>query len=549
MQDKLKRFLGDVALPKTLGSEFAYCINYQFEDYRTKNLNRSRETMFLSEEDLTICHIEDLTCAPQLYNASHIAFEKSAILRRLNQMVLRRNDNDGRHEIIDVLGITELHLTAIDLYHFCKASEALYKALMSGAIGSAIIAESKIDYDSYNNLCYLKNSNHNRDIVNHENALMLIENMTKCWLADDLQIAAAACHVRLFRPTECPMFDNTLKGGAPQSDGMIKLIDEALETFDRVDALDARETEINIVKKEGHRQINQTEDIFDRMTSLVKTNGSDQPNTCIFRQINESATFKESQFIRDLGLDVRGQVMLALWREEHKDVLEEHVAERMRYARSRLVMLRNQLMPHRNHKSVALANQDRISPLLRLWLACEQAISLSVEDIAADKVISNCKKLSENSNSIQRAISVIANTHILEPVKTVDQSVLNLKSKIPSAPKVRAANRKTVHRLFFVLRSMIVLDPDHLPKAARTVRSATTGEFVKVKTAVQAADLMGAWYSFAELAEKLPDSEDPHSGIARQAAKFRDEYHRKPDPAGIKAVIESRGAMEWRLAS
>jgi hypothetical protein len=199
---------------------------------------------------------------------------------------------------------------------------------------------------------------------------------------------------------------------------------------------------------------------------------------------------RETQFIRDLGLEVRGQMQLAIWREEHRDDLEAYIAFRMRQARRAVAELRLELRAIRKcskARNVRLHSRLGVHPLVRLYLACERAVAWS----------------------------------------DVEGTIASEHPPIPQCLRVR--------KLFYALRCAIVKDLDYLPKSLKPTSMVVDNQVVRED---------GQPFSFAE----VWDAASARADCQEFATRYTSMAHAyAADYADGDVVAHAWGAISWRL--
>ena len=269
-----------------------------------------------------------------------------------------------------------------------------------------------------------------------EDVLNVIDHLLRYWLLDQLHGEALKCGERIYHPTGCDALDGGFTGSAPRMGAIAARIDRELQLLEKVSEFYHRDL------RSQKRSLNEANDVVGTLlvfrTSVAVCNSSAfAVSLCRY---GRPASVEETAFLRDLGLEAVAKWELDRLRREHGDQLEAIIEARMDFARRKMGQLRGEIDAIRNGGGRQRAyTRFGITPLARLWLACEAAVAWSLPG-----------KLGEKSPLTLAVKGIRAGGSVRRP-------------------KPHKSNVRKIRELFYALRCTTVQDPDHLPETLREV--------------------------------------------------------------------------------
>ena len=414
---------------------------------------------------------------------------KGAFLETLERMMDPGRDAHAMEVKGDALGIVEAELMAEDMIQIGSLDRHLFNLCVTGRFCEAIRFAPCSGYETL----WGSNDWTLDDILN------VIDHLARYWILDGLHDAARECHERIFHPTGCDVLDGEFTGSAPRMGGIAGRIDWELKVFEKVDKIYRRDL------RTDERNPNEAEDaarcllVFGTPTAKCTISA---PSVAL-RGYGRPAGVKETDFLRDLGREAVAKRELERLRAEYGGQLETYLEARMDFARRKTTQLRREIDAIRNSRSRACRRAYTrlgITPLARLWLACEAAVAWAL------------------------------------PVKLDHKSPLTLavegmrKGRSVRRPKPHKNNVRQVRNLFYALRCTTVQDPSHLPdtlrettlpKGQKVIRG-THSNVVRVQGAITFSEI---WAEF-EARDTHKGREAGSTGFTREANAFRKAHHR-----------------------
>lgn len=491
---------------------------YQAEDHASPNLSSDEIKRLIAEtEDLTELKLAVLEQQRRYYDAALVTRTWEGIDDWAQRLLLRVPDEAARREFAYLLGIEDLHLLAGVLIAFNEHDPTLVKHLLEGRIVTAVRGVPSGGYG---------------DEYDAADVLMIIATVSRLWIAHDLQMEAAAAHVRIFRPTELPPLDGASNGTAPLNSSLAIRISDELELFEEAARLYFGEMDKPLPRA--------CLASFTRSNATVDTRLGHYAITwpsVKFRHFGRDVTNAEATVFRAADdLELQAKTALVAWRAVHGDHLEDYILQRMTQARALLRDLRSEVNNIRSGMSIArqpVYKSRDFDALARLWLACERAIAWAGPINDGEKAI----------HKPQPEVLDLA----IEAARSGGQVKL---------PAIRDDNGHRAKRLFLLLRCTIARDPKHLPTDMLQVTNAF-GKAITAGTREAAEAHRGKLFTFAEIhahqqsrnltGERLDQTEaysHAYTGIANAFAK---EIARKPTPESDIITQQAWGTIGWRL--
>ena len=506
-----KSFLFSAAhLPSNLGQAFSQTLDREADDFMNAGLNKPGVNWRLFDGELSDLDKRVLESQRRYYNASHLKRDEEHLLRWAERRILRHADQVARGRIADCLGIVELEETVAALIELNSYDPEFITDLVEGRLGSAI---SRIPNEGYAGWT-------------QGEALKIVEAVARLWIANDLQLEAAAAHVRIFRPTGLPLLDKS-GGQPPRQGGVGRIIEKDLELFEEAARLYYGEP-----LQESSNFFTPTTD----RSAVIRMGGAALSLTwpsSKFRHFGREVTEAEAKPFRDPMLEQTAQAMLSIWRAEHGDELEDFIRRRMDQARTELRELRTELDAiHRcrSRQGQRVCNLHGVYPLVRLWLACERAVAWT-----GAIGPSRSKDAEEASDFLERAVRLAKRGAAVAP------------------PRIRKHNVADARQLFFVLRCLIVKDPQHLPSSLLRV-TLPSGKTVQAGTREHAEQLRGAPFTFADIWRHQVERMGPRNSreifshpFTAPANRFRREHRARPTAESRAVLAHAWGTIAWRL--
>jgi hypothetical protein len=516
------------AMPANLGAAFATQLWSQSDTFglpsiSTLELNR----LLLDAEDLTGFDQRTLDSQRRFYPADRLRRDKRTLLQWAKSRILRTKDQTALNHLMDFFGIVYLEDTIDCMLELNARDPQLVTLLLEGRVGAAIRHVPKSGYP------------HDDDEQSWsvEHVMDLIAIVLRLWIAHDLQLEAAAAHVRIFRPTGCNMLDYVASGWPIQQAALIARLDEELKLYFYAKRLyegqsGAEQTAAGS-SPDGHTSAGAA--IVTSSARFVLRWPTSEP-----KEFRRDATAAEAA-VFPVALHLRAQLALAQWRRAHGDDLEEFIKCRIRDAEWRMKRLQRELDAiryDRSQKSKRAHVQKGEEPLTRLWLAC-QAAALWVDRI----------------NPPKRGRKSDWESALTQATDFVDEAIRKVRGgDTIKLPKMRDHHNATARELFFALRCTIARDPEHLPTALRTVDT-MAGQSVPTKRREDAERLRGRPFTFKEIYAHqesrrlgLRDSKEllSHTFIGA-ANRFRAAHAKVPTLASREILQQAAGTAAWRL--
>lgn len=491
---------------------------YQAEDHTSPNLsNKEIKKLIAESEDLTELNLSILEQQRRYYDASLVKRTRAGFENWVQRMLLRYPDEAARREFAFLLCIYDLKLLPADLDALNRHDPKLVEYLLEGRIVAAVRAVPPEGYgDEY-------------DVAD---VLMIIATLSRLWIAHDLQMEAAAAHVRIFRPTELPPLDGAPNGIAPVNSSLAVRVSEELELFEEAARLYFREKDKPVPRDCQASFARTGATIFTKRGSYTAIWPSSKN-----RHLRRDATDTEVKLFRDAGdLEQRANTALVAWRAVHGNNLESYVLYRMSQARALLRQLRSDVSDIRSDTSFSrkpVYKSQGFDPLAKLWLACERAVAWTALIDDRDTAI-----------------------HDLSP-EVLDIAINAARSgRQVGLPAIEHRNKHRAKRLFFLLRCTITRDPRHLPTELLKVTNAV-GKTIIAGTREAAEAHQGEPFTFEEIhahqqsrnvtGERLDPTgaySHAYTGIGNTFAK---EIVRNPTAESDIIAAQAWGSIGWRL--
>ncbi len=504
--------------PANLGAALTSTLAYQAEDHAFPKLSKEEIDKLITEKvDLTELELIILEQQRRYYDASLVERTQAGFENWVQRLLLRVPDEAARLEIADLLRIDDLDLLPGVLRALNKHDPQLIKYLLEGRIVAAVRA---VPRDGYG------------DEYDADDVLMIIATVSRLWIAHDLQMEAAAAHVRIYRPTELPPLDGATNGKAPLNSSLAVRISDELELFEEAARLYFGE-----IDKPLPRACLVS---FTRSNAIVDTRLGHYAITwpsVTFRHFGRDATNAEAAVFRNAGdLEQRAKTALVVWRAIHGDDLEAYILQRMMQARALLRQLRADISDIRSNKSLArqpVYKSRDFDPLARLWLACERAVAWTGPINEKDKVV----------HGPQPEVLDLA----IEAVRL---------GKSVALPAIKRHNVRLANRLFFLLRCTVTRDPGHLPKGLLAVTDCA-GKSMIAGTREAAEVHRGEPFTFEEIhthqqsrigtGERRDPKEAYSHAYTRIGKVFAKEFARNPTAESSIIAEQAWGPIGWRL--
>lgn len=348
----------------------------------------------------------------------------------------------------------------------------------------------------------------------------------------DLQMEAAAAHVRLFRPTGCEIMDGAFNGVVRRQGSVALSFDADLTLFETAARLYFEDLCQDVPESfRFDEQEPQRATITAPSASLVVSLSTDP-----FLPFRRDATEAEAAPFRTPGLDLeqRARIALSCWRAAHGERFEAWLNARLRQARVNMRALRVELNAIR--KDASRRNQHAhvlkgAHPLVRLWLACERAVAWTGPADHGERAVDRMSP---------------------EPL---DLAIREARcNRSVAEPRIAKHNVHRARELFFALRCTIVRDPRHFAEGLLDV-TLDTGQAISASTREAAEQRRGAAYGFDEIyAHQLSRMKTERNGeeifshgYTRPANAFM-KAHRRKSTKDSRAVVEHAwGTIDWRL--
>lgn len=506
------------SFPANLLEATTSALAYQAEDHASPNLSSEETKKLIAEaEDLTELNLTILEQQRRYYDASLVTRTQAGFDNWIQRCLLRIPDEAARDEIADRLGIENLDLLPRDLAALNVMDPVLVTNLLGGHIVAAVRAVPNEGYG---------------DEYDAKDALTIIATVSRLWIAHDLQMEAAAAHVRIYRPTELPPLDGAANGKAPLNSSLAIRISDELELFEEAARLYFGEQDKPVPRD--------CQASFTRSSATVDT---ERGNYAISWPTSEdlpferSATDVEAKIFRDADdLEQRAKTALVAWRAVHADNLEAYIQQRMNQARSLLRQLRSDVSDIRSDKSLSrqpVHKNRAFDPLARLWLACERAAAWT------DR-LDDSKEASDQP-----------------PQDVLDLAIEAAQSgRRIELPAIKRHNVNRANRLFFALRCTVARDPGHLPKGLLAVTD-RTGKARIAGSREAAEGHRGEPFTFEEIlahqqsrngTEARLDPKEVYSHAYTRIGKaFAKELARNPTAESDIIAAQAWGPIGWRL--
>jgi hypothetical protein len=547
-----KHFMYSVStLPLNLGRAFAETIATQSDLFDVPTMERATlNRLLIDSGDLTEFDQKTLESQRLLYNADHLSRQAEPLLRWAEQLIFRGSDRSARQAMKDRLGIVLLEETANCLLELNKRDLQLVTLLLEGRIGAAIRHVPEGGYPA----------DLDEDSWPVERVMSLIAEVLRFWIANDLQMEAAATHVRIYRPTGCDILDQVANGWPVINATIISRIEENLKLYEEVARLYYGEATPPKPVPFAARLKSSAGELTMRLSpirgsgpllgsaaaaTVLGSGGISRVGTgatAVLRHYERDATKKEVAFVPD-DLRQKAERMLGIWRREHGDQLEYMIRFRMDDARWRMKRLRRELGAIKADPKLRRRRahvQKGLAPLTRLWLACLNAVRWT-DWIEMPKVV---------RGKATDITDVHCNDFVHEAVMAVRRGE-ELK-----LPKLRTHHREMARELFFALRCTIVRDPEHLPRALLTVKT-KAGQKAKAAVREEAEYLRGRPYSFREIYAHIEQRRKGSTRNSKEvlshpfvepANRFLKTHAKMSSPESIRIVEQAAGTAAWRLA-
>jgi len=504
--------------PNNLGKPMTSTLAYQADEHGYPDLPPEQIKKLIAEtDDLTQFNLITVETQRRYYNASQVERTPAGFKRWVQRCLLRIPNNTARREIAELLCIDEPKLIPADLVALNEQDPGLVTKLLEGRIAAAARA---IPPEGYG------------DEFDADEVRAIIATVSRLWIAHDLQLEAAAAHVRIFRPTECSPLDGAPCAQPPRNSSIAVRIANELKLFEEAARLYFGEIDKPLPRAclASITRANATVDT--RLGHYAITWPS-----ATFRHFGRDATDAEAAVFRSAGdLVQRGQLMLSIWRAAHGDDLENYIRQRMTQGRALLRRLRADVGGVRANKSLAgqFSYTSRgFDPLARLWLACERAVAWAGPVDTGEK-------------RIDRALP-----QVLDEAIRAAQSGQEI-----GLPAIKLHNVNLANRLFFVLRCMVTGDPFHLPKGLRKVTNAA-GETITAGTREAAEAHRGEAFTFYEIhrhqqslygKKNARNSKETYShAFTTDGKTFAKDHHRNPTFESAQIMEQAWGTISWRL--
>lgn len=513
------RYMFQVASqPNNLGEPMTSTLAYQADEHGYPDLPPEQIKKLVAEtDDLTQLNLITVETQRRYYSASHVERTQTGFARWVQRCLLRTRNNTARCEIAELLCIYEPNLIPADLVALNDLDPDLVTKLLEGRIAGAARA---IPPEGY------------ADAFDADEVRAIIATISRLWIAHDLQLEAAAAHVRIFRPTECTPLDGTPGAQPPRNSSIAVRIASELKLFEEAARLYFGEIDKPLPRACLASITWSNATVDTRLGHYAVTWPS-----ATFRHFARDATDAEAAVFRSAGdLVQRAQLMLSIWRAAHGDDLEDYIRQRMTQGRALLRRLRADVGGVRANKSLAgqFAYTSRgFDPLARLWLACERAVAWT-------------GPIDTGEYANKRALP-----QVLDKAISAAQSGQQI-----GLPAIKKHNVNLANQLFFVLRCMVTGDPFHLPKGMRRVTNAA-GETITAGTREAAEAHRGKAFTFYEIhrhqqslygKKKTRNPKETYShAFTTDGKAFARDHHRNPTFESEQIMGQAWGTIGWRL--
>jgi hypothetical protein len=513
----LKKYVFEIAaMPKDLGKAMTSTLAHEASALGKCNRDPHEiRELLMGDGDLSQFDLATSEHQRLYYDASKVKRTEAGLGRWVQRRLLKGYDAAARDEIATQLKIEDLDMLAQDLVDLNGYAPDVVTKLLEGRVGEAALL---VAADGY--------GDKPESDLTFDDVMTLIGKVARLWIANDLQMEAAAAFVRIFRPTGSNILDGVYYGKAPINRTVVNSIMGDVELFEKTARLYFGELE-------GKRRKAILAQVATPSSAVAVIASPSfvlaQPYATI-RKVGRDATLEEVAEIRNAGdLEVRAQVAYALWRQKHAGELEEFIRywmERGRFEVQRLRQTLERLEGDESKIRQPVFKRDANDPLVRLWLACERAVAWT--EIAPRK-------------PLEGAIEAVRGNREVNLPRLSPRSALN----------VRRANR-----LFFVLRCAVARDPNHLPKGLCSV--VTADGAVKVAANRHDAEAVrGEPFTFAEIQafqeSRMPKGSERNSkeiyshDYTTPGRKLAAEHRAHPTPESKAIDEQAWGTLLWRL--
>ena len=326
----------------------------------------------------------------------------------------------------DAYDITDIEATAEDLLEIASLDRNMFRLCVLGRFAEAI---RSIKPQGYHDAMGF-------ELWSVSTVLDLVDCLIRYWIADALEVEARKCSNRIFSPTGCEMLDF----GDPTKTAGMRAIAKRLRR-----QLDVAEKVFEIYHRDlrfGGQELKSADEWMRSSLSFRTPNTSctiTAPSALLYCY-GRSASEKETQFLRDVGIEAIAQAELKRLRKEHGDQLEAIIEARLDWARRKVAKLYREIDAILDADSgVCRRAYDRwgISPQARLWWACQAAIAWA------------WPARTDIDTPLDRAVKAIRRGDTIR------------------RPRPHPDNVTRANKLFFALRCTTVQDPEHLPVSLR----------------------------------------------------------------------------------
>lgn len=478
--------------------------------------------LLMSSSSMIRQNLDALNNQRRYYDASRVERDAQGFADWAHKRALKGMDGAARREILSLLRIGGFACLPSDLVELDKINPKFVTFLLEGRLKEAVEEIPSAGFIDDTGGCDWEFA-----------AVMdVIDTVARLWIAHDLQMEAAAAHVRIFRPTGAAAIDGSYTGQAPIQRSAIKRILEELEIFEEV---------CRIYFGIARYPYGKCSPVYSQSATATLDTRSYRfalawP-TKTHLVINHHSADADTILVPiGSNLSLRAQLAYIRWLAEHGDELEEYVKDRMLEAASTLKILRTQLMEIANDPSAVrqpVHKQQGVHPLTRLWLACLSATAWTdgLEDVA-EEIFDTTRLPIGQALAASRAREVIAE------------------------PAQERRNVGRANRLFFALRCAVTRDPQHLPKNFYKANQRATG-FGSGRVKGGHADNSDA-IAFAEINRfqrrrlgKVKGRTDPKEAYSHDYTAEANKLiarHRKHPTDEFKDIIDqAAGTLRWRL--
>lgn len=504
--------------PANLGAALTSTLAYQAEDHAFPKLSNEEIKKLLAKKvELTVLDLVILEQQRRYYDASLVERTQAGFDNWIQRCLLRVPDKAARLEIADLLCIDDLDLLASDFDALNVMDPVLVTYLLEGRGVAAACAVPREGYG---------------DKYDAKDVLAIIATVSRLWIAHDLQMEAAAAHVRIYRPTELPPLDGAANGKAPLNASLAVRISDELELFEEAARLYFGE-EDKPVPQDFQASFAHHGLIIDTDRGSYAVNWPSWGGLPFGRDATEA----EAKPFRDAGdLEQRAKTALVAWRAAHGDDLEAYILQRMMEARALLRQLRSDVNNIRSDKSLSrqpVYKRREFDPLARLWLACERAVAWT-------------GPVNDSEKAVYKPQPEVLDLAI-EAVRF---------GKRVTLPAIKRHNVHRANRLFFLLRCTVTRDPGHLPKGLLAVTD-SAGNAIIAGTREIAEAHRGEPFTFEEIhahqqsrigtGERRDPKEAYSHAYTRIGKAFSKEFARNPTTESRIIAEQAWGPIGWRL--